>query len=84
MITYQKCFVANGKSFPTLEEAQREEIQMIPTTSVVAEFILANKDKILDILTTTEASRPRARKVNGGTKTRKKTAQPEQPETKAA
>jgi hypothetical protein len=36
------------------------------------EFIWANRDRVVDILTTKPNSRPTARKINGGKKVRKK------------
>lgn len=41
------------------------------STNEISNFILENRDKIIDILTTTEKSRPKARKFNGAVKTRK-------------
>lgn len=74
---------SNGCIYPTLEEAQRAEISSIlsgdetlsdiarQTYAHCAAVIVANQEKVIDILTTSESSRPKARKVNGGTKPRK-------------
>lgn len=74
--------------FPCIEEAQRHELAEIflegnklekakPedfewTPDVIAKRILSQQDKIVDILTTTPKSKVKARKINGGTKRRKK------------
>jgi hypothetical protein len=68
--------------FPCIAEAQRHEIEELLragesgsigfTPENIAAFILTHQDKILDILTTTPTSKVRARKINGGTKRRKK------------
>lgn len=41
-----------------------------------AEKIMENRELILDILTTTNASKPKARAINGGTKKRKRNSVP--------
>lgn len=80
MIKYTKAFTtSNGKTFSKLSDAQAEELGLLLTeipNQIGAEVdlisrIIANSDKVVDILTTTESSRPAARKVNGGKKTRK-------------
>lgn len=68
------------KLFGSLEEAQRHEIKLVfgnPTDETaafgikeIADTLFEQRDKILDILTTTERSRPSARKINGGRKKR--------------
>jgi len=42
------------------------------TVTAAAVILVSNADKVVDILTTTAKSRPKARKINGGKKTRKK------------
>lgn len=78
MIERTNAFKVGDKSFLTLVDAQRYELEELATQlsggPVVADWILANKTRILDILTTTNTSKPRARKVNGGTKRRAVTA----------
>jgi hypothetical protein len=63
---------ADGKSFKLLSQAQAHDLKTIlEINDATAEAILDNRAQIVDILTTTETSKPRARKVNGGTKTKK-------------
>ena len=79
MIEYTKAYVSNGLTFTTLEQAQAEEIrQLLPkgifTEEAVAqlvEVLVEKGEQIIDILTTNRKSRPRARRINGGRKTRK-------------
>lgn len=40
------------------------------TAKAIARTLVENKDAVIDVLTTAENSRPRARKANGGTKKR--------------
>ena len=47
-----------------------EQNKCMTNVSGIPDFILANKAKILDILTTTASSRPTRRKINGGSKSR--------------
>lgn len=79
MIERTNAFRVGTESFLTLEDAQRHELILLMTTMVgatqpivsnVTDYILSNKVKILDILTTTQNSKPRARRINGGTKKR--------------
>jgi hypothetical protein len=79
----------DGKTFGTIEEAQEHEISvlLIPllqtnangtavherTPNGIAKHLLNNKTVLIDILTTTPNSKPKARSSHGGTKTRKKT-----------
>ncbi len=67
----------DGEVFASLEAAQIHElISLMDGDSTKdqkhseAVWIVSNRDKILDILTTTEKSKVRARAVNGGTKKR--------------
>lgn len=70
-----------GKQFFTdLNDAQAAELRGLfkgenliepPIAAEVAGFILSNAPKIMDVLTTTSDSRPKARKIHGGTKPRK-------------
>lgn len=71
---------SDGKSFFELVEAQAHEIVLIVekvpgvgdmVSGEIASAIVQQKDRIVDILTTTASSRPKARRVNGGTKKRK-------------
>lgn len=64
----------------TLEEAQRQAIKaLFPPDSTpvalaeyVADTLVAQSAAVIDILTTTQTSLPKARAVNGGRKPRKK------------
>lgn len=81
MITFVKAFkTTDGQAFEKIEDAQKHEIEQlvkdtdkftntnsVPSISIAA-AIIANKEKLLDILTTTPKSKPRARRINGGTK----------------
>lgn len=93
MIEFTKAFKAgDGKMYSSLLGAQEAEIRYLLEVDedfhsdhddLFAHWIVENQEKIVDILTTTENSRPKARKANGGTKTRKaKTISPN--ETQAA
>ncbi len=84
MITKTQSFsTSDGKIFPTLEGAQQEEINLLVSPyaasgssdapTVIANIIAAivtNREKVIDILTTTAKSRPVSRKIHGGTKKR--------------
>ncbi len=82
---------SDGKTFGTIEEVQAHELSLLfkiedfggaPVVDRVASAILRDKDKIVDILTTTATSKPTARKINGGKKARKaKVTEPELPGT---
>ena len=62
--------------FASIVEAQISELaaligdtQRCPAD--LAKHLIANKDLVLDVLTMTRKSLPKARKINGGTKKRK-------------
>lgn len=89
MITFQRCYVTScGNTFATMEAAQIDEIKAIlsgvadpaggTNTLSAATEIVQHADKVLDILTLNDRSKPRARAINGGRKTRK--AKIEQPD----
>jgi len=87
MIEFTKSYkTADGQVFGTIEDAQKHEIEEIfnntrnsQTPSLaghgeeIANVILVNKHLLIDVLTTTPNSKPKARSIHGGTKTRKKT-----------
>lgn len=88
-IQFTKAYVANGKTFASLVEAQLAAMEDLLSKTVdpsysknAAVAILQNSEKVIDILTVTDKSRPTARKINGGTKKRKAKAGAE-PETHA-
>jgi hypothetical protein len=75
MIEFTKSYkTSTGEVFATITEAQQCEIGItlkLSADDYVVAAIIANADKIVDILTTTPTSKPRARKANGGRKPRK-------------
>lgn len=62
---------SQGNTYGTLEAAQKAELKHLLDSEIDADVIIKNKDKIIDILTTTPTSKPRARKINGATRARK-------------
>lgn len=81
MIEKTQSYSANGKIFASLKEAQTEEVKSTLAShgnlfntpdgiGVLSEAIIANADKLVDILTTKGSSKPKARAINGGTKKR--------------
>lgn len=96
-ISFQRLPVASdGKSYPTLEAAQAAEIAALlvqnrdPNETDLSLFSCATlivklKAAVIDILTTSENSRPTARKLHGGAKKRRaKAPEPEQPSSMEA
>jgi hypothetical protein len=84
MIEFSRSYKASdGKCYASLEEAQAVELAdaldlATPDGLAIAKAIVENKDAILNILTLTDASRPKAR---GQKKPRKPKAPPvDQPE----
>ena len=89
MIEFTKSYkTVDGEVFASIEEAQQHELSVVfekhptlqqtglppePMNDWIAKMILDNKDAVMDILTTTPNSKPKARKINGGTKKRHKT-----------
>jgi hypothetical protein len=81
MITFTKSYKTfDGKVFGTLEEAQVYELENLLNKAqgdprdigkTLSKFLLDNKDVLIDILTTTPNSKPKARIIHGGTKKRK-------------
>lgn len=78
-----KAFQVGDKVFASVEEAQGAQIHELlldPSNkralpmgdTAITAWVMDNKVKLLDILTTSSKSRPSARKANGGTKTRVK------------
>lgn len=98
-IQFTKAYVAAGNTYATLKEAQIAEITALVDSlregakasgldismEEIANVIVENAEKVVDVLTTTEKSRPTARRVNGGRKPRKaKAGQQEQSPTAEA
>ena len=77
-------YYVGEQSFATLAEAQKCELATLAPTDGTREslpdWLISNASAIVDILTTTATSKPKARKIHGGTKVRKaKTSTPETP-----
>ena len=84
MIEFTKSYkTADGQVFGSIEDAQQHEVEALllqlkgvsagPVTSEIAGHILKNKAVLIDVLTTTPNSKPKARTTHGGFKNRKKT-----------
>ena len=80
MITKQKClwYFVGDKAFKSLGEAQKCDLLKLmpsvavnPTNDQFADWLLANKFAVTDILTTTPTSRLKARKLHGGVRKKK-------------
>lgn len=74
----------DGKPHATIELAQRHElmsfldmkdIKPAGNSQSLADALLENKEHIVDLLTMKAGSKPKARKINGATKTRKPKAE---------
>lgn len=71
---------SDGTLHETIEAAQVNEVQAYLKSIDISEGeverlaagLIKNKDHVIDILTMKASSKPRARKVNGGTKKRAK------------
>jgi len=65
-----KAYKVGDQAYSTLEEAQAVELQtiLLPAEGFsaydLAVFVLQNRAKVLDILTTKANSRPKRRKIN--------------------
>ena len=86
MIEFTKSYkTSDGQVFGTIEEAQHHELSALfekhpiltqtglppePMHNWIAGMVLDNSELVVDILTTKPSSKPKARKVNGGTKKR--------------
>jgi hypothetical protein len=76
MILFVKAFrSSDGAAWATLDEAQARELELLfPPEMGRAELLRGLREKsaqVVNILTTTTNSRPRARKANGASRTRK-------------
>lgn len=83
MIEFIKSFAtSSGAVFKTIEEAQREELRLTLTTDEfipakgLFDILLERREQIVDILTMTPTSKPKARAIHGGRKPRKKESAP--------
>lgn len=80
MIEFTKSYkTGDGQVFGSIEDAQAHEIEVLfeknpfETPADAAKIILKNKAILIDVLTTTPNSKPKARATHGGTKARKRT-----------
>ena len=80
MIEFTKSYkTADGQVFGSIEDAQVHEVEVLfeknpfETPKDAASVVIKNKTILIDILTTTPNSKPKARATHGGTKSRKKT-----------
>lgn len=79
-ITFRRAYISGDRVYASLQEAQRAELQelfsRVSDTSVPAEniarLVMDNMQLVIDILTTTDQNRPKARAINGGTKKKRK------------
>ena len=82
MIEFTKSYKVGDKVFASLGEAQLSELMAIIETEepnlkgqdyirVIPGHFVDHADKVIDILSTTVNSRPKARRINGARKTRK-------------
>ena len=80
MIQKQRClfYFVGAEAFKSLDEAQKcdllklmPSIAVNPTNDQFADWLLANKVAVTDILTTTPTSRLKARKLHGGGRKKK-------------
>lgn len=71
-------FAVNGEFCKTLKEAQRKELLVLlfdkhpsnPEQGVICDLLIEESARVVDILTMTKRSLPKARKINGGSKKR--------------
>ena len=71
-------FYVGDQEYKSLRAAQQAELIALfrdlpheSTASDIADVVLSNSEKVVDVLTTTENSLPKARKIHGGRKPRK-------------
>jgi hypothetical protein len=84
MIQFTKSYqTSTGEVFATIEGAQRRELAVLlklaedsPEESSILNYIMQNTTAIVNILTTSENSRPKARKANGAVRKPRKTTPP--------
>lgn len=82
--TVKQFVMSSGEKFESLEEAQVAELAEIlavpndelSTAFAISKRILKEKARIMDVLSLTERSIPKARAINGGKKQRKRQVDP--------
>lgn len=87
MIEKTTAYKVGQQFFPTIQDAQRQELISIlsgmdtgPDTTLAehaADTVLAQKDKVMDVLTMAPNSRPKARKANGAVRKSRAAKTPE-------
>lgn len=88
MIEKTKAYISDGKVFPTLRDAQINEMCILLAGSMpqgsppddISGVLVDSADEVIDILTTKESSKPKARSIHGGKKSRKPPAVEKSPE----
>lgn len=73
MITRTQAYVtSDNQTFADLNAAIGHELGIVLNidAEAVIQALLTNRDKVIDLLTTTPSSKAKARRVNGGTKKR--------------
>jgi hypothetical protein len=95
MIEFARSYkTADGQLHATIEAAQQHEVAAMlaankdhtiteAESKSLAELIMRSRERLMDIFTTTDSSRPKARKINGGTRKRKSAPAPATTETTA-
>ena len=75
MIEFTKSYkTADGEVFGSIEDAQVHELcTLLGVAKDISQSMVDHKATVIDILTTTPNSKPKARSSHGGTKNRKKT-----------
>lgn len=75
MIEFTKSYkTADGQVFGSIEDAQVHELSsLLGLANDISKTLVDKKVAVIDILTTTPNSKPKARSTHGGTKNRKKT-----------
>jgi len=80
MIEFTKAYVVGEHTFASLEQAQIAVLSGIcnthsgidqETSTKLAKGLLEDASEVIDALTMTEKSKPKARSIHGGTKKRK-------------
>jgi len=75
-ITFTKAYAtSDGRTFTLLREAQKHELEQLcqehgGESADTLDVILAHAATVINILSTTASSRPKARKANGATRKR--------------
>lgn len=79
MIEFTKSYKVGDRIFSSITEAQAEELTSLLGESIISgqavhntvQTIIAHSDAIINILSTSASSRPKARKANGATRSKR-------------